>query len=344
MEKKNIAVIFGGVSSEYGVSLQSAAAVLENFPERYNAVPVWITHGGEWFYCDGDITAIREDKLPEGCPRVILPPDRGANSLLLLGRIGGRIPIAAAFPVMHGMGGEDGTLQGLIELTGIPLCGCGTLSSALCMDKERAHKLVSVSGIAVPKSVLIRKGECINPKTLLREIGLPAFVKPLRGGSSYGITRIVGADELDKAIALAFEFDSEIVIEQAISGNEVGCAVMGDRELTIGEPDMIMLSGGFFDFDEKYTLKTSQILCPAPISDEQKRRIKSTAAEIYHALGCSGFARVDMFLTDDNRIVFNEVNTIPGFTPHSRFPGMMRAAGYEFTDIIGRIIDGAVRS
>lgn len=344
MEKKNIAVIFGGTSSEYGVSLQSAAAVLENFPDRYNAVPVWITRGGEWFYCDGDISAIREDKLPEGCPRVILPPDRGANSLLLLGRNGGRIPISAAFPVMHGMGGEDGTLQGLIELSGIPLCGCGTLSSALCMDKERAHKLVSVSGIGVPKSVVIRKGKYVNAEELLREIGLPAFVKPLRGGSSYGITRIACADELDKAIAHAFEYDSEIVIEEAISGNEVGCAVMGDSELTIGEPDMIKLSGGFFDFDEKYTLKTSQILCPAPIPDEQKRRIKSTAARIYRALGCSGFARVDMFLTDDNKIVFNEVNTIPGFTPHSRFPGMMRAAGYEFTDIIGRIIDGAVMS
>lgn len=344
MEKKNIAVIFGGTSPEYGVSLQSAAAVLENFPERYSAVPVWITHGGEWFYYDGSTAAIREDKLPVGCPRVILPPDRGANALLLLGRNGNRIPIAAALPIMHGMGGEDGTLQGLIELAGIPLCGCGTLSSALCMDKERAHRLVSVSGINVPKSVVIRRGESVNSKKLLREIGLPAFVKPLRGGSSYGITRIGGADGLDKAAALAFEYDSEIVIEQAISGNEVGCAIMGDSELTIGEPDMIKLSGGFFDFDEKYTLKTSRILCPAPISDGQKRRIRSTAAGIYRALGCSGFARVDMFLTDDNGIVFNEVNTIPGFTEHSRFPGMMRAAGYAFSEVIGRIIDGAVMS
>jgi len=341
MEKKNIAVIFGGVSSEYGVSLQSAAAVLENFPERYNAVPVWITRSGKWFLFDGKPAAIREDKLPESSPRVILPPDRGGGSLLLLGKNGGRIPIAAAFPIMHGMGGEDGTLQGLIELAGIPLCGCGTLSSALCMDKERAHRLASVSGIAVPRSITLRKGESVNEETL-REIGLPAFVKPLRGGSSFGITRVANADRLDGAMKLAFGYDSEIIIEQAISGNEVGCAVMGDKELTIGEVDMIKLSGGFFDFDEKYTLKTSQILCPAPVSDELKRRIKSTAAVIYRALGCSGFARVDMFLTDEGEIVFNEVNTIPGFTEHSRFPGMMKAAGYSFTEIIERIIDGAV--
>lgn len=341
MEKKNIAVIFGGVSSEYGVSLQSAVAVLENFPERYNAVPVWITRGGKWFLFDGKPADIREDKLPGGSPRVILPPDRGGGSLLLLGKNGGRIPIAAAFPIMHGMGGEDGTLQGLIELAGIPLCGCGTLSSALCMDKERAHRLVSVSGIAVPRSITLRKGESVNEETL-REIGLPAFVKPLRGGSSFGITRVADADGLDGAMRLAFGYDSEIIIEQAINGNEVGCAVMGDKELTIGEVDMIKLSGGFFDFDEKYTLKTSQILCPAPVSDELKRRIKSTAAVIYRALGCSGFARVDMFLTDEGEIVFNEVNTIPGFTEHSRFPGMMKAAGYSFTEIIERIIDGAV--
>lgn len=342
MDKKNIAVIFGGISSEYGVSLQSAAAVLENFPRRYNAVPIWITRGGEWFYFDGSPSLIREDKLPSDSSRAILPPDRGSRCLLLIGRNGGRLPIDAAFPVMHGIGGEDGTLQGLIELAGIPLCGCGTLASAFCMDKERAHKLVSATGIAVPKSVLIRKGERIDNKEILRAVGLPAFVKPLRGGSSFGITRITSAEQLPAAISKAFSYDSEIVAEQAIDGVEVGCAVMGDKELTIGEVDMIKLSGGFFDFEEKYTLKTSQILCPAPISGETKRRIRLTAAAIYSALGCSGFARVDMFLTFGNNIVFNEVNTIPGFTEHSRFPAMMKAAGYTFTEIIERIIGEAV--
>ncbi|MDE7360324.1 MAG: D-alanine--D-alanine ligase [Oscillospiraceae bacterium] len=341
-EKKNIAVIFGGVSSEYEVSLQSAAAVLENFPERYNAVPVWITRGGEWRLFRGEPSSIREDKLPADSPRVILPPDRGAGCLLTLGSSNVRIPLAAAFPVMHGIGGEDGTLQGLIELSGLPLCGCGTLASALCMDKERSHKLVSAYGIAVPRSVLLRKGEAVG-EDVLRTTGLPAFVKPLRGGSSFGITRITDAAELHAALEKAFAYDCDAVVEQAIDGVEVGCAVMGERgALTIGEADMIELSGGFFDFEEKYTLKTSRILCPAPLAEELTERVKWTAAAIYNALGCSGFARVDMFLSGSD-IVFNEVNTIPGFTEHSRFPIMMKAAGCAFSEVLERIIDGAVR-
>lgn len=344
-EKKNIAVIFGGVSSEYAVSLQSAAAVLENFPARYNAVPVWITQNGEWRLFRGEPSAVREDKLPadgspRNGPRVMLPPDRGARCLLTLGGSSARIPLAAAFPVMHGIGGEDGTLQGLIELSGLPLCGCGTLSSALCMDKERAHRLVSAHGIAVPRSVLLRKGE--PAASALSVTGLPAFVKPLRGGSSFGITRITDADELNAALEKAFAYDRDAVIEQAINGAEVGCAVMGERgALTLGEPDMIELSGGFFDFEEKYTLKTSRILCPAPLTVELTERIKRTAAAIYGALGCSGFARVDMFLSD-GELVFNEVNTIPGFTEHSRFPMMMKAAGISFSEVLERVIDGAV--
>lgn len=339
-EKKNIAVIFGGISSEYRVSLQSAAAVLENFPARFCAVPVWITRGGEWRLFRGEPSEIRADKLPVDSPRVILPPDRGARCLLTLGENGGRIPLAAAFPVMHGMGGEDGTLQGLIELSGLPLCGCGTLASALCMDKERAHKLVSAYGIAVPRSVLLRKGETVG-EDVLRTTGLPAFVKPLRGGSSFGITRITRADELHAALEKAFAYDCCAVVEQAVNGAEVGCAVMGERgALTLGEPDMIELSGGFFDFEEKYTLKTSRILCPAPLAEDMTERIKQTAAAIYNALGCSGFARVDMFLSD-GELVFNEVNTIPGFTAHSRFPMMMNAAGLALSEVLGRII-GAV--
>lgn len=338
-QNKNIAVIFGGISSEYEVSLQSAAAVLENFPARYCAVPVWITQSGEWRLFRGEPSLIREEKLPGDSPRVILPPDRGVRRLLTPGFGSGGIPLAAAFPVMHGIGGEDGTLQGLIELSGLPLCGCGTMASALCMDKERAHRLVSAYGIDVPSSVLLRRGEAISGA--LDVTGLPAFVKPLRGGSSLGITRITAESELRPALEKAFAYDSAAVIEEAVGGVEVGCAVIGERgQLTMGEPDMIELSGGFFDFEEKYTLKTSRILCPAPLDSETAARVKQTAAAIYNALGCSGFARVDMFLCG-GKIVFNEVNTIPGFTGHSRFPTMMRAAGCGFTQVLERII-GAV--
>lgn len=334
---KNIAVIFGGTSSEYAVSLQSAASVLSNFPKKYNAVPIWITRNGEWFHFCGSIENIRADRL-ENCEKAILSPDRVSKCIITKT---GEITINAAFPVMHGMGGEDGTLQGLIELAGIPLCGCGTLSSAICMDKFRAHKLVSTAGIAVPKGILFTKHDKIDTAEIETEIGFPAYVKPLRGGSSCGISRVVNTDELIIATEKAFEFDSEIIIEQEIKGVEVGCAVMGNDDLITGEIDEIKIEG-FFDYTEKYTPKTSQILCPAPVADDISNQIKQTAKTIYKTLGCKGFARVDMFLNTDGKIIFNEVNTIPGFTEHSRFPSMMKAAGYAFSQVIEMIIEGAI--
>lgn len=337
--KKNIAVFFGGTSSEYNISLQSVAAVLENFPKKYNAVPVWITKEGEWLHFWGGIDNIRADKLDENFERAILSPDRKSKSLICKNS---KVRIDAALPVMHGMGGEDGTLQGLIELAGLPICGCGVLPSAICMDKDRAHRLASTSRIDIPKASTFSNLEKIDPAAIEKEIGFPAFVKPLRGGSSCGISRVVNTDELTKAIEKAFEFDSEIIIEQEIKGVEVGCAVIGNKDIIVGEVDEIKIADGFFDYTEKYTPKTSQIFCPAPISTEISNRIKETAKTIYRTLGCSGFARVDMFLTESGEIIFNEVNTIPGFTEHSRFPSMMRAAGYSFPQVIEMIIDGAV--
>lgn len=337
--KKNIAVILGGTSSEYNISLQSAAAVLENFPEKYNAVPVWITKEGEWLHFWGSIDNIRADKLDGNFERAVLSPDKKSKSLICENS---KVRIDAAFPVMHGMGGEDGTLQGLIELAGLPICGCGVLSSAICMDKDRAHRLASTAGINIPIAKTFTDMADIDFVTIEKEIGFPAFVKPLRGGSSCGISRVTDTNKLINAVKKAFEFDAEIIIEQEIKGVEVGCAVIGNKDLIVGEVDEIQIADGFFDYTEKYTPKTSQILCPAPISKELSDTIKSTAKLIYNTLGCSGFARVDMFLTESGEIIFNEVNTIPGFTEHSRFPSMMRAAGYSFTQVIEMIIDGAV--
>lgn len=337
--KKNIAVIFGGTSSEYNISLQSAAAVLENFPKKYNAVPVWITKEGEWLHFWGGIYNICADKPDGNFERAVLSPDRKSKSLICENS---KVRIDAAFPVMHGMGGEDGTLQGLIELAGLPICGCGVLPSAICMDKDRAHRLASTAGIDIPKASTFTDSEEIDTAAIERNIGFPAFVKPLRGGSSCGVSRVVNSNELTKAIEKAFEYDTEIIIEQEIKGVEVGCAVIGNNNIIIGEVDEIKIADSFFDYTEKYTPKTSQIFCPAPISTDISNRIKETAKTIYRTLGCSGFARVDMFLTESGEIIFNEVNTIPGFTEHSRFPSMMRAAGYSFAQVIEMIIDEAV--
>ena len=228
----------------------------------------------------------------------------------------------------------------MFELAGIPVIGCGMLSSALCMDKDRAHKLVSRAGIRTPKSVTFRKSELAESLSEIRKsLSYPLFVKPVRSGSSIGISHVRKADELVDAIQAAFRYDSEVIVEEEIRGREVGCAVMGSDELIIGRVDEIELSSGFFNFHEKYTLETSEIHMPARIDKDTESRIRKTAGEIYRLLGCSGFARVDMFLSDRNELFFNEVNTIPGMTAHSRFPGMMKGIGLSFADVVGRIIE-----
>lgn len=347
MKKTNIAIFFGGCSSEYGVSLESAYSVIRNLDsEKYQAVPVGISNTGTWYYFSGNIEKIKQDcwQNSTDCTPALLSPERNVHKLLLLKEhTVEEIHIDVAFPVMHGKYGEDGTIQGLIELAGIPLAGCGVLASALCMDKDRAHKLAQLAGIPAPKALVLTRpysqGDLFD---FIRETGYPLFVKPVKAGSSYGVTKVSKESELLPAVMLAFQYDNEVIVEEKIDGFEVGCAVMGNDKLTVGVVDEIELSGGFFDFTEKYTLKTSAIHVPARISRETSDRIQEAAKTLYQALGCSGFARVDMFLTPDETIVFNEINTIPGFTEHSRFPGMMKAAGISFPEILDTVIRLAV--
>ena len=322
---KIILILYGGCSSEYGVSLQSAQAVLEHLnPRRWQALPVHITRTGQWT-CEG---------LP-----CVLRLDRGHAALLLAD--GRTLAFDGAFPVLHGKNGEDGTVQGLLEMAGVPVIGCGTLSSALCMDKDRAHKLAALTGVRVPRGkVFIGDGVPAKLESCARELGFPRFVKPVRSGSSFGISRVTRAEELAEAVSAAFDHDREVLLEEAVPGFEVGCAVLGDPPaLTVGAVDEIELSGGFFDFDEKYSLKTSAIHCPARIPPEKAREIQEAAKTVYTALDCRGFARADFFLTPAGEVVFNEVNTIPGFTAHSRYPSMMKAIGLDFTALLDRLIE-----
>lgn len=344
MDKKRIAVIFGGNSTEYEVSLQSASAVLEAIDaDRFDIIPIGITRGGEWYHYTGKREKVCGNTwLDEGehmFPVAVSQSPRVKGFLEFAGDKCRVIKTDLVFPVLHGKNGEDGTLQGLFELAGIPVVGCNMLSSAICMDKDRAHKLVSLAGIAVPRSVTFgRFGREAAFRKIEAELAYPLFVKPVRGGSSFGITMITEKKELDAAIDLAFAHDAEVIVEEKVSGFEVGCAVLGRDELTVGRVDEIELSGGFFDYTEKYTLKTSKIHMPARISPAAEKRIQETAAVIYRALGCSGYARVDMFCTPDGEIVFNEVNTIPGFTAHSRYPNMMKGIGISFPQVLNRIL------
>lgn len=348
-KKINVAVIFGGCSSEYGVSLASAASAIDNInQEKFNVIMLGITREGDWYCFKGDTRLIAKDEWlsEKHCKRALLSPNRSKHEVVVLdGEKVEYIPIDVALPILHGKNGEDGSVQGTLSVAGIPNAGCEILASALCMDKDRAHKLVAKEGIRSPKAIVLSdESEPVSVAHFVKEVGFPVFVKPVKAGSSYGITKVKKEEELNEAIHNAFEYDDEVIIEEFIDGFEVGCAILGNRELLVGEVDEIELSDGFFDYTEKYTLQSSYIHVPARIDEETTYKVKEAARRIYRALSCSGFARVDMFLTSKMEIVFNEVNTIPGFTEHSRYPGMMKAAGISFQEVLTRIIEQAVEA
>lgn len=340
--RKKVAVFFGGCSTEYKVSLQSAYAVITCMDTQKYA-PIFIgidPHSGKWYWYRGEPEGIKEDcwQSSKHCIPVFPSFDRTVRGLCYIEQHALQIlSLDAAFPVLHGKNGEDGTVQGVLELMGLPVIGCGLLSSALCMDKELAHQIVNLHGIKTARSYLV-KDEYTKEvvKEQARELGYPLFVKPVRSGSSFGITKVLHERDLSAAVANAFRHDSRVLLEEMVDGFEVGCAVLGDTDsyLIAGEVDEIELSDGFFDYTEKYTLKTSHIHVPARISSQKAKEIKETALAIYKLLHCSCFARVDLFLTPAGEIYFNEVNTIPGFTEHSRYPMMLKEAGLPLEEVI----------
>lgn len=345
MQKKKIAIIFGGNSTEYEVSLQSAFSVFENInKDKFDIIPIGITKSGEWYHYMGEIERISDNTWFEDRKNLLsvtVSLNPSVKGLLEFEKDKySVVKVDLVFPILHGKNGEDGTVQGLFELAGIPVVGCNTLSSALCMDKDMAHKIVSLAGISVPKSITFKR---FNKEEALKEIkaGLifPLFVKPVHAGSSFGITKISEQSRLDSAIELAFKYDEEVIVEEAVEGFETGCAILGNEVLTVGRVDEIELTEGFFDYTEKYTLKSSNIYMPARINEETEKQIQKAAVTIYRVLRCSGFARVDMFYTPTGEIVFNEVNTIPGFTAHSRYPDMMKGIGLSFEQMLDKLIE-----
>ncbi len=344
MSKLNVLIIFGGKSNEYEVSLKSASAVIDNIDkDKYNVMNIGITRDGKWLRYDGSTDNIRNDVWynHESCKEAFLSPCQSHKGFIEINNNETNvIPVDVIFPVLHGKYAEDGTLQGLLELSGIPFVGCSTLSSAICMDKAIAHTVVAKAGINVAKSITIYDVEEDVIKMLNEEnMKFPMYVKPAKSGSSIGITRISKFEEVDDAINKALLQDNKVVIEEAIDGFEVGCAVLGKDELIVGGVDEIELSRGFFDFNEKYTLETSKIHTPARISDSKAEEIKNIAIKIYKLLSCEGMARVDMFIDKNGDVFFNEVNTIPGFTGSSRYPRMMNLIGLTYTKLIDKLIE-----
>lgn len=347
MDKPKIAILFGGCSSEYDISLQSAYSVIASIDEsKYDTVLLGITQSGEWFRFFGELIKIREDAWQDSavCVRAVISPDREAHGIVEFGADGVRtVRLDAAMPVLHGKNGEDGTIQGLLALAGIPVIGCNTLSSALCMDKDKAHKLAHLAGVRAPRSYVLSNGySAAVALSEAEKLGYPLFVKPVKSGSSLGITMVMGKEELPEAIALGFTHDDKVLMEENIAGFEVGCAILGNDKLVVSGPDEIELVRGFFDYKEKYDRKTAVIHERARITAEKAAEIEAAAEVVYRVLDCSGFARVDLFLTPEGEIVFNEVNTIPGLTTCSRYPNMLKAAGMTFGEVINTMIDLAV--
>ncbi|NLO47139.1 MAG: D-alanine--D-serine ligase VanG [Clostridiales bacterium] len=344
MQAKRVLVLFGGCSPEYSVSLQSAYSVLSVLDRRkIEPIAIGITRSGKWFRYFGDLSGILSDTWhlrKSECTPALISPDRDRHVVIELHKnqiIQTEFDIA--FPVLHGKNGEDGTLQGLFEAAGIPFVGCGMLCSALCIDKYKAHEAVARIGIKVPACFIASgKVSMEEIQNMAENLTFPLFVKPVKAGSSFGISQIERAEELPGAVDTALLYDDQVILEERITGSEVGCAILGNDELVLGTPDEIELNGGFFDYTEKYTLKTSKIHVPARIDKHTAAQISQTAVSIYKVLGCRGFARVDLFLTPENDIVFNEVNTIPGLTAHSRYPNMMKGAGYQLSDIVNKLI------
>jgi D-alanine--(R)-lactate ligase len=341
MRKLTIAVLFGGCSEEHDVSVKSAMEIAAGIDrQKYEPLYIGISRSGVWKMCERP----RADWEDGSCSSAVVSPDRATHGLLVaVGGEGRPVHLDAVFPVLHGTTGEDGAVQGLLELSGIPYVGCDIQSSAICMDKSLAYTVARSAGIDTPEFCVLNGADVAVPDALT----YPVFVKPARSGSSFGVTKVECADELDAALAAARDYDDKILIEQAVLGTEVGCAVLGNgTELVVGEVDQITLQHGFFRIHQEAApeqgSENAVITVPTDLPAVTRDGIRDAAKAIYIALGCGGLARVDMFLQEDGRIVLNEVNTLPGFTSYSRYPRMMAAAGLSLSEVIDRCISLAM--
>ncbi|GAA3433095.1 D-alanine--D-alanine ligase family protein [Kutzneria kofuensis] len=346
-----VAVVFGGRSTEHGVSCVSAGSVLKHLDrERYEVVPVGITTEGTWVLGSADHLAVTDRKMPEvdsgaeltlvNHGLVALEPSRGGEVLA---------QVDVVFPVLHGAYGEDGTIQGLLELVDIPYVGPGVLSSAVAMDKEYTKKLLVAEGLPVGPYAVVRRGQQTLSQADRDRLGLPVFVKPARAGSSTGITKVNSWDELDSAIDFARAVDPKVLVEAAIVGREVECGVLefpdGRVEASLpAEIRMVSDKVDWYDFDSKYldTDDACEFDIPAKLDDDVTERLREMAVRAFTALDCQGLARVDFFVTPDNELVINELNTMPGFTNVSMYPKMWAVTGVDYPTLLTTLVETAI--
>jgi D-alanine-D-alanine ligase len=349
-----VAVVFGGRSTEHAISCVSAGSVLAALDrDRYDVVPIGITGEGRWVLAADDpaALAISGRQLPAVDPTgtaLALPGDPTAKGLVVLEP--GDLPdeigtVDVVFPLLHGPYGEDGTLQGLLELAGVPYVGSGVFASAAAMDKHHMKQLLAAAGLAVPAYAVVRAGQPVP--AAVADLGLPVFVKPARGGSSIGISKVTDLHALDAALADAHRHDPKALVEQHIAGREIECGVLAgpDGRPEASVPAEVRVTGGqdFYDFEAKYLSDATELDIPTTLPDETIADIRAMAVTAFEALDCEGLARVDFFVTDAGQVLVNEVNTMPGFTPASMFPRMWAASGVSYPELVSRLLDDAFR-
>lgn len=352
MAKIKVAVLFGGASSEHDISLISAVNVIKSIPkDKYEVICIGITKKGRWLYYPGDVEAIADGqwKNNSDCTTAIISPDPIHKGILIIenGEVSVR-KIDVVFPVLHGKNGEDGSLQGLLDMSKIPYVGCGLLASASCMDKAHTHTVLDYNGIKTAKWRMITQRDINHLERecdkIAQDLGFPLFVKPANCGSSIGINKATNLVELEDAVKTAFSHDNKVIIEEFIKGRELEVAVFGYDSPFASYVGEIEACNDFYDFDAKYVANDSKLYIPARIDDKKMNEIRETALKAYKALGCKGLSRVDFFLTNDGTIYLNEINTLPGFTSISMYPKLMEHLGMEQSYLVDKLIEQAIEN
>ncbi len=342
-----LAVIFGGRSAEHKISLLSSVSVINTLDRtRYDIVRIGIDPQGQWFFYPGDYLWDEDDpakvRLRDDGISIALAPGTGRMQIFDLSRNREIKPVDAVFPVLHGPYGEDGTMQGLLKIMGVPFVGCDVLGSALCMDKVVAKKILQHEGIPTPAflSFLKNQKESIRFEDICSKLGMTVFVKPANLGSSVGINRVNSEGSLIYALETAFKYDNKIIIEEAVPGREIECSVLGNDRLTASVPGEIVVRDDFYSYKAKYLDENGALLLfPASLEPEITARVQELAKRAYRALSCRGMARVDFFLKEDGTVLVNELNTIPGFTRISMYPRLMELSGVPYRELLDRLIE-----
>ena len=348
-EKMCVVLLFGGMSSEHEVSRVSVGNFVNNIDrEKYEVLTVGITKEGRWLYTEATAAQMADGSWEElaGNMACVISPDRADHGMILFTPEGHveKVHVDVVIPVLHGLWGEDGTVQGLLELAGIPYVGCGVLASAVCMDKAVANALFEANGVPHTRWLAADRWEIESDlegvcDDVEKKLGWPVFVKPANAGSSVGISKVSSRDELKKAIDLALENDRKVVFEAFVDGQEVECAVIGSDPAVATRPGEILAGAEFYTYDDKYKNGVSQVVIPAKLPEEKLDEVKTYAAMAYTALGCEGLARCDFFVEKDTgRVLINEINTFPGFTPISMYPKLMEHEGIPVPALIDRLI------